>query len=82
MVPGPDGPSGSGLHIVVCGALKVSDPTEHFEILTKGIGKVPSLKFPTSFRMRFGRREIGRKARFAEECYQNAIQALFSQIYV
>ena len=82
VVPGPDGPSGSGFHIVFCGALKVSCSTDHLEITTKGVGKVSSLKFPRAFRMRFGRREIGPEDRFAEECCQSAIQALFSRIYV
>ena len=82
VVPGPDGPSGSGLHIVFCGALKVSDPIDHLEILTKGVGKVPSLKSPVGFRMRFGRREIGPEERFVQDADESAIQALFSQIYV
>ena len=64
---GADGPSGSGLHIVFCGALKVSDPVEHLEISTKGVGKVPSLQSPAGFRMRFGCREIGREDRFAQD---------------
>ena len=37
VVPGPDGPSGSGLHIVFCGALKASRPIGPFETTTKGI---------------------------------------------
>ena len=82
VVPGPDGPSGSGLHIVFCGALKVSYPTDHLEISTKGVGKVPSLISQVAFRMRFGRREIGPEDRFAQDAYESAVQALFSQIYV
>ena len=67
VVPRPDGPSGSGLHIVFFGALKVSHPVDHFEIPTKGVEKVPSLKFPVAVRMRFGRRENGPEDRFAED---------------
>ena len=55
---------------------------DRFEIPTKGVEKVPSLKFPVAVRMRFGRREIGREARFVQHAYQSAVQALFSQIYV
>ena len=73
VVPGPDGPSGSGLHIVFCGALKVSYPTDHLEITTKGVGKVPSLQSPVAVRMRFGRREIGPEERFVQEVCGNAI---------
>jgi len=73
--PGPDGPSGSGLHIVFCGALKASHPVDHLEIPTKDVGKVPSSKSPMVFRMRFGRREIGPEDRFARHAYESAIQA-------
>ena len=55
---------------------------DHLEIPTKGVEKVPSLKSPMAVRMRFGRRELGPEDRFAEECCQSAVQALFSQIYV
>ena len=82
VVPGPDGPSGSGFHIAFSGALKVSHPVDHLEISTKGVGKVPSLKSPVAVRMRFGRREIGPEDRFVRDAYEGAIQALFSQIYV
>ena len=75
VVPGPDGPSGSGLHIVFCGALKASHPTDHFEVPTKGVEKVPSLKSPVAFRMRFGRREIGPEDRFVRHDYKSAMQA-------
>ena len=66
-MPGPDGPSGSGLHIVFCGALNMSDPMDHFEMSTKGVEKVPSLKSPVADRMRFGCREIGPEDRFAQD---------------
>ena len=73
VVPGPDGPSGSGLLIVFCGALKASYPVERLEITTKGVEKVPSLKSPVSVRMRFGRREIGHEDRFVQDEYESAI---------
>ena len=82
VVPGPDVPSGSGLHIAFRDALKVSDFMEHLEIPPKGVEKVPSLKSPAAFRMQFGRRELGPEDRFAVGVNGNAIQALFSQIYV
>ena len=72
MVPAPDGPSGSGLHIVFYGALNMSDPMDHLEIRTKDVGKVPSLKFPVAVRMRFGRREIGTEERFVQDAYAGA----------
>ena len=55
---------------------------DHLEIPTKGVGKVPLFKSPVAFRMRFGRRGRGREDRFVGEGYQNADQALLSQIYV
>ena len=82
VVPGPDVPSGSGLHIAFRDALKVSDFMEHLEIPTKGVGKVPSLKSPVAFRMRFGRRKVRREDRFVRHAHESAMQALFSQIYV
>ena len=73
VVPGPDGPSGSGLRIVFRGALKASHPVDHLEITTKGVGKVPSLKFPVAFRMCFGRCGIGSEDRFVRHADEGAM---------
>ena len=45
---------------------------DRFEIPTKGVGKVPSLKFLVAARMRFGRREIGTEERFVQDAYAGA----------